>query len=704
MRRKTLPATYYLDHFHEFLRFFEGANEVLLTQQARRFIAEFQALCVNKQCVVARAANRKYAVINKTQFNYAEIDDPQRHIGELTAQGWFGELSQATLHDIAGVLTKDALIALLTDAGIDKLKSKNKPELVSLLDTHVKSYGWPENLNGDYLVSRFYDTLRYLMFLYFGHAKGRLNQFSMRDLGIMRTREDATADSARFEDVYEASTAWSYVMKREALGFLSEAECIDAAQALPPVHSAAAAPFRNRYVLQLGQALLTLDHALALQVLATGDSDETQEKWLREAYKAGHKTQVKSALEQTIDAPTSDTLLAFAEDFYARKFNKKRTSAVTDMLRNASPTLDIDECHRHEVEAGVMGVYRRRNIQCWRTENRLWRSVFGLTFWPLLFERDALVTEFDRRPQSLKHNTFYTRFGRDIDALLTALNTPERLMQHITSMATTHYGKVNSLFMWSSKLLGPISVLLEHADMQAVTALLKMMCEDFAGLSDGFPDIMVLDNNELRFEEIKAPGDQLRRNQLTSIQRMQQAGLRVQITQVNWVRDPDQPYVVVDIETTGGNSAYHRITEIGMVKMQRGEVIDSYQTLINPERRIPSAITRLTGISDDMVSEAPIFSEVADTIATFTENCVFVAHNVNFDFGFIKQEFARLERPYRRPKMCTVREMRRTVPGLQSYSLAALTAHFNIDMERHHRAMSDARAAAELLKIVHRHE
>ena len=95
------------------------------------------------------------------------------------------------------------------------------------------------------------------------------------------------------------------------------------------------------------------------------------------------------------------------------------------------------------------------------------------------------------------------------------------------------------------------------------------MSRDFENLRDGFPDIMVLDNT-LRFEEIKAPGDQLRRNQLVSIQRLQQAGFEVAVTTVNWVRDPAQPYVVVDIETTGGNNSYNRITEIGMVKLVAG--------------------------------------------------------------------------------------------------------------------------------------
>jgi DNA polymerase-3 subunit epsilon len=101
-----------------------------------------------------------------------------------------------------------------------------------------------------------------------------------------------------------------------------------------------------------------------------------------------------------------------------------------------------------------------------------------------------------------------------------------------------------------------------------------------------------------------------------------------------------------------------------------------------------------------MVADAPLFSDIANDIESFTENCIFVAHNVNFDYGFIKEEFARINRSYRRPKLCTVQQMRAHYKGISSYSLANLTKHFDISMQRHHRALSDAVAASELLKLI----
>lgn len=701
--RKTLPARYYLDHFHEFLRFFEGPSGELLNPESREFIVSFNTLSEPKQCIITRAATRKYAVINRHHFNYDEIPQPQAQIDELIKQGWFLSLDAAPIWDVVSVLNKADIIDLLGNYQDTRgFSAQSKAALGQRLEHLITQHGWPESFAcSHYLYCRFDQPLRFLLFLYFGNTRGRLNQFSMRDLGIMRTRTDTAANNelARFESAEEAAAAWYFAYHTDTLPYLNANELQALAEAdIPQTESAVGQQLQDKYCLKLGQLLLDESTPLALSVLARGQGDQATEKWLRELYKSGDKAQVKAALEEIIDNPASDTLLTFAEDFFARKFHKKRTSALTDMLRNASRVLELDESQNQQVERGVIAWYKRKGVTAWRTENRLWRVLFGLTFWDLLYSQDALVNEFDRRPQPLRHNDFYDKYQAQIDTLLASLSTAEDMLKHVTRQASAHFGEVNSLFMWSQSLLDTVRVLLTHGDYAAVKRLLVMMCRDFRTLRDGFPDIMVHEG-ELRFEEIKAPGDQLRRNQLITIQRLQQAGFDVTITQVTWHRDPMQPYAVVDIETTGGNSAYHRITEVGIAKVINGEVVDEWQSLINPQRRIPAAITRLTGISDDMVATAPVFAEVAEAIEQFTEDCVFVAHNVNFDYGFIKQEFARLEQHYRRPKLCTVREMRKAYPGLSSYSLAALTSHFEITMERHHRALSDAKAAAALLVL-----
>lgn len=156
-------------------------------------------------------------------------------------------------------------------------------------------------------------------------------------------------------------------------------------------------------------------------------------------------------------------------------------------------------------------------------------------------------------------------------------------------------------------------------------------------------------------------------------------------------------YAIIDIETTGGMAKRDKITEIGIVIHDGEKVIDTYETLINPGRSIPANITRITGITNDMVQDAPKFYEVAKIIVEMTEGAIFVAHNVRFDYTFIKEAFSDLGYTFSKRQLDTVRLARKTFPGLRSYSLGNLIKHFGIKVNDRHRALADAIATTELL-------
>ena len=158
-------------------------------------------------------------------------------------------------------------------------------------------------------------------------------------------------------------------------------------------------------------------------------------------------------------------------------------------------------------------------------------------------------------------------------------------------------------------------------------------------------------------------------------------------------------YAIIDVETTGGRASRDRVTEVGIVVFDGQKVVDTFQSLVNPETRIPAGITELTGITMEMVADAPKFHEIARKIVEITTDRIFVAHNSRFDYDFIREEFRRLGYTYMRKQLCTVRLTRKTYPGLRSYSLGNLTKHFGIELDNHHRAFADATATTELLKL-----
>ena len=136
-------------------------------------------------------------------------------------------------------------------------------------------------------------------------------------------------------------------------------------------------------------------------------------------------------------------------------------------------------------------------------------------------------------------------------------------------------------------------------------------------------------------------------------------------------------YTIVDIETTGGSHG-NRITEIAAVKTDGTNILSEYESLINPEVFIPKSITLLTGISNNMVADAPKFEDVSDEFYKFLEGTIFVAHNVSFDYGIIKNHFEDLGTAFNQKKLCTVRLSRTIIPGYPSYSLGKICTNLGI--------------------------
>jgi DNA polymerase III subunit epsilon len=158
-------------------------------------------------------------------------------------------------------------------------------------------------------------------------------------------------------------------------------------------------------------------------------------------------------------------------------------------------------------------------------------------------------------------------------------------------------------------------------------------------------------------------------------------------------------YVLLDLETTGGNPVRDRITEIAAVRIEDGQEVARWSTLVNPGTNISGFITNLTGISNAMVAEAPGFDEVANHLMELLKGAVLVAHNVRFDHGFLLNEFARLEQPLRVKTLCTVRLSRLLYPQHRSHGLDAIMQRHGLSTQARHRAMGDVDMVLAWLKM-----
>ena len=156
-------------------------------------------------------------------------------------------------------------------------------------------------------------------------------------------------------------------------------------------------------------------------------------------------------------------------------------------------------------------------------------------------------------------------------------------------------------------------------------------------------------------------------------------------------------YVLLDLETTGPTPTQDRITEIGLIRYENGIEVGRWNSLINPQVSISPFIQRLTGITQGMVDGAPVFSEIYHTLLGWLEDAVLCAHNVRFDYGFLKKEFNRAGVPFQKRLLCTVKLSRKLYPQYKEHNLDAIIERFDIACSNRHRAMGDTEMMAAFI-------
>lgn len=741
-----LPPDYYLQHFAEFLARVEAQYAGLLGPVELQFIGDYRALSPDARRLWLRMLSRKGTVFALADLQYAEISDQPAAATLLLQSGfaarpeqdadlanWLLKANKQQLWDLLQLGLAQNQLLQLPKKSADKATLQQAVTDAALLQPALLAQ------SGDWLALRQTDALQYLLFLFFGRIETDLSAFTLRDLGVMATgglRTEAQAGTApagaadrseplyqaRFLDVATAQAAYAYAQLKAALreaqprkNSVMSPEQLQQWQAQsalwPEPLDERTELAREKLCEALGRQAERLGQVdTAIHWYLAGGGYPASERLMRLYHKLGRRDELEALLAQMQTEPCCDEEYYLALDFSRRVFKQSRITATTHLLQQAA-VLALDELWANAPEQGALFYYRQQGYQAEHLENNLWLALFGLLLWPQLFEApdSSIYNEFERRPRDLTTPLFYQRHGVAIEAQLKLLDDKAAACRYLLAQSTRHYGKQNAIFSWYPELTRPLLALVQGAPAGALAAVLRKMALDFRRHSSGYPDLMLWrdcdsENNgqvqDLQFIEIKAPGDSVRRNQLSRLYSLRDLGFALRLERVQWVLDPARIYAVIDVETTGGTAGNDRVTEIGLVKLQYGREIARYSTLINPQRRIPSFISKLTGITDRMVATAPGFSDIAAELWQLLQGCIFVAHNVRFDYGFIRAEFARCGYTLQLPQLCTVVESRRYFPGLASYSLGNLTAHFGIELTQHHRAFADAAATAELLLLI----
>lgn len=701
-----LPDKYYLSHFFELISHLEANYVSVFESPHSEFLKTFRILSEPAQCLYVRMVNRKGLIFRKSSLSkYPEIGPPENALIELETYGFISPLVDSDKKNVIACFTKSELSKWLKKSGVRVVASESRGDLVLKANENIDILNLADVEDYvEFVAQRKFEEIDYLLFLYFGHIERNLSLYTLRDLGIRQTSSLKAEFKPRYTTLEEAKRDYFFSCEIESLsdeqnmaGIFSK---IGTSRSLQTI-SSHTQKLKDRWLLGIAEKYEQQNLELTLLALSEAQKHPARERRARLFYKSDRVNECRILLDQMLQDPWCDEELLFAEDFFARKFDKKRIGYLTETLKN-SKQLTLSDVYLKRPEQGVIDYFQKQGRQAQFTENYLWLGLFGLIFWDELFssESASLFNPFERRPQDLKAPEFYQKHQSSIEKKLPLLRDYKEAELIVLKTVTQHYGKMNDLFQWNTTITPLVLDFLRKSVYKDVAHILRSMARRFDVYHSGYPDLMVESDGEISFVEVKAEGDSLKYKQLSKAKLLKEAGFEVEVLRVKWQSDPDQVYVVVDVETTGGSPHTHRITEIGAVKVRGGKIIDEFQTLINPERSIPPFISKLTGITDEMVSNAPTFSSIAEEFRRFTEESIFVAHNVRFDFNFIQKEFERVETEFVRTQLCTCAGMRKSFPGIKSYGLKNLSQHFQIKLDQHHRAMSDAKAATELLLLM----
>ncbi len=163
----------------------------------------------------------------------------------------------------------------------------------------------------------------------------------------------------------------------------------------------------------------------------------------------------------------------------------------------------------------------------------------------------------------------------------------------------------------------------------------------------------------------------------------------------------EKNFTIVDVETTGGSPFFNRVIEIGLLRVEKGEVVEEYKQLFNPGMQLPDFISEMTGIRDEDLQSAPLFEELAEEILSKFEDAIFVAHNSQFDYGFLKEEFRRVGLAFNVAQLCTVRLSRVLYKQHKHHNLTAIIERFGFECVNRHRAYDDAKVLWDFLQMIH---
>jgi hypothetical protein len=561
-----LAPTYYLDNFEYLLNFVQQQYADLLLKDEIAIIQNFMALSTPARCLYVRMYNRKGLIFKALQLKYTEIPSTKEAVTELEKQQFIAKLDIKHSHffaDLLAIFTKNELLEIVkvfdTNA-FKQIKNQKVAEIYQYITENINYQDFLQIIDNELIVLQEYEKeMLFFRFLFFGNLHQDMTEFVMRDIGVTRFEtQNETQFTPLFKTRQEAEEKWKLI---EAHHFLSEQ--IELLRNYPEKstennlflenlatffidwvtknfaqHETSANTYQ-RLLLRLGELFekkqLT-ETALQFYELAT--MPPAAERQARIYYAKGEIEKALTICEKMQKQPQNAQEFVFAQDF-TQKITKKLQNSqtkfvktVTKYLQTAeSITIDID--YKNQVEMGAAMYYKELGYEAIFVENFIWRAVFALVCWEVIFNSPT-HNPLQRRPVDFYATDFFEKRKDLLINLLATLDSQEKLQNHLIKTYQEKQQTANPFIQWHEDVLNLALLIAKLLPLESLKNVLLEMAKNMKNSMVGFPDILIWNENDYCFIEVKSPTDNLSAQQLFWLQFFENQGIKAKVLRVNF--------------------------------------------------------------------------------------------------------------------------------------------------------------------------
>jgi hypothetical protein len=551
-----LQPKYYLEYFNYVLDFVQDKYKHILNESEWRFLRKYYCLSEDAQCLFIRFTNRRGLFFKANKLIYNELSDIPKLLVELTERGFIEKPSTEKYLtfgvDLLSVFSKDELMKLIQilpeNENSKSFKKLKKEELVGVF---LQNYPFESIVNvinkkDEIIKVNFEFETTFMKFLFFGNRYLDMTEFVVRDLGLIQYQtHDDDKLVARFNTRKDAEDKWFITDQNDLFNQLKDvAEPLEIYDWILNVNdsikdlSEVAKPSYERLILKIGAFLEKnkyLDEAFAIYKLT--DQVPSRERQARTLHKLNQIDEALALCYLMIDKPKNADEKFFATDLILKIKSKKSISkkSTTSWLHQ-SDSITISEEYRGQVELGTIAYYQDEGMNAVFAENHLWRAIFGLVFWDIVFD-PALVSfhhPFQRRPSDLYLPDFYQKRKELIISHLDSFQDIHQLLTFMGEHYENKFGIANPFVVWLEEIWLMVRKAVEVIELDSLKKILHEMSKNLVENLRGFPDLFVWNETSYTFVEVKSPTDNLSNQQLFWMQFFEEIGVKSKVLRVFW--------------------------------------------------------------------------------------------------------------------------------------------------------------------------